>query len=52
MAEARSEDLSATVNKEIIIPSDVEPKTTRNGGRDNAKTSATAGNANEPTSDS
>ena len=37
MAEARSEDPTATSDKGIIIPSDVEPKTTRNGGKKTRK---------------
>ena len=37
MAEARSEDPSATVDKEIIVPSDVEPKTICNGGKRQGK---------------
>ena len=48
---ARSEDPSETTDKEIVIPSDVEPKTTRNGRKDNAKTLHNGGKANEPTSD-
>ena len=50
--EARSKDPSATADKEIIMPSDVEPKTTHNGGKEKAKTSATTGKSNELTSDS
>ena len=52
MAEARSEDPSTTTDKEIIIPSDVEPKPSTTAEKDKAKTSAMTGNSNEPTSDS